>query len=74
METELCLKFLVSYLPHEVKHMLHYRMLGFSWKEIARSKGISTKQATSRFYYGVEKAYEMLLENQTRRAGCKESR
>jgi hypothetical protein len=72
LETELGLKFLVSYLPHGVKHMLHYRMLGFSWKAIGGFVGTSAKQAKSRFYYGVQKAYETLLENQAKRGDHKE--
>jgi DNA-directed RNA polymerase specialized sigma24 family protein len=67
LETKLALKFLVAYLPHQTKHMLNYRTLGFSWKEIARFAGITVAQAKSRFHYGVQKAYETLLENQARR-------
>ena len=67
LETKLALNFLVSYLPHQTKHMLNYRALGFSWKEIAQFAGITVEQAKSRFYYGVQKAYETLLENQAKR-------
>jgi len=72
LEKELTLKFLLSYLPHNVNHMLHYRMLGFSWKKIGQILGISAKQAKSRFYYGVQQAYETLLETQSRRRHQKE--
>lgn len=61
LEAQLCLKFLVSYLPHPARHMLNYRLLGFSWKEIGKRTGLSPKQSKSRFYYGVQKAYEKLL-------------
>src|SRR5207248_835949 len=67
LETQLVLNLLISCLPHEVNHMLHYRMLGFSWKDISGFVGISAKQAKSRFYYGVQKAYETLLDNQAKR-------
>lgn len=73
LQTKLALNFLVSYLPHQTKHMLNYRMLGFSWKEIARAVGITVGQAKSRFYYGAQKAYETLLENQAKRRKDKES-
>ena len=73
LQTKLALNFLVSYLPHQTKHMLNYRTLGFSWKEIARFAGITVEQAKSRFYYGVHKAYETLLENQAKRRKDKES-
>jgi DNA-directed RNA polymerase specialized sigma24 family protein len=72
METKLALDFLVSYLPHQTKHMLNFRTLGFSWKETAGFAGISVEQAKSRFYYGVQKAYETLLANQAKRREGKE--
>ena len=56
MEQELCLKVLVDQLPHQSRHMLHYRILGFSWNEIGRALRISGKQARSRFYYELNKA------------------
>lgn len=67
LETKLALDFLVSYLPHQIKHMLNFRTLGFSWNETAGFAGITVQQAKSRFYYGVQKAYEALLENQAKR-------
>jgi DNA-directed RNA polymerase specialized sigma24 family protein len=67
LETKLALNFLVSYLPHQTKHMLNYRIVGYSWKEIARFAGITVEQAKARFHYGVQKAYESLLENQAKR-------
>lgn len=72
LETDLVLQFLISCLPHGLKHMLHYRMLGFSWKEIGGSLGISAKQAKSRFYYGVQKTYETLLDNHAKFSHQKE--
>jgi DNA-directed RNA polymerase specialized sigma24 family protein len=73
LETKLALDFLVSYLPHQIKHMLNFRTLGFSWKETAQLAGVSVEQAKSRFYYGVQKAYETLLENQAKRRRGKDS-
>ena len=72
LEAELVIKLLLSHLPHEIKHMLHYRMLNFSWKAIGKTLGISSKQAKSRFYYGVQKAYQVLLDDQARRASVQE--
>jgi DNA-directed RNA polymerase specialized sigma24 family protein len=72
LEAELLLQSLLSRLPHEVRHLLHYRMMGFSWKAIGRRLGISTKQANSRFYHGVQKAYQTLIDDQMRRAGRQE--
>ena len=67
VETRLVVNLLLSCLPHELRHMLHYRMLGFSWKEAGGFLGISAKQAKTRFYRGVQKAYETLLDNQAKR-------
>ena len=72
IEKELTLKFLLAYLPHNVNHMVHCRMLGLSWKKIGRILDISAKQAKSRCYYGVQQAYETLLETQSRRRHQKE--
>ena len=72
IESELILRFLISCLPHELRHMLHYRMLEISWKQIGGFMGISAKQAKSRFYYGVQKAYEALLDDQAKRANREE--
>jgi DNA-directed RNA polymerase specialized sigma24 family protein len=72
LETDLTIGLLLSHLPHEIKHMLHYRMLDFSWRAIGKTMGLSAKQAKSRFYYGVQRAYQVLLDEQTRRARAQE--
>lgn len=64
LEAKLVLKFLVSFLPHPVQHMLHYRMLDFSWDEIGKRMGLSAKQAKSRFYRGLQKGYKKLIGSQ----------
>jgi len=69
LETELAMKSLLSRLPHEITHMLHYRMLELSWKVIGKSMGISAKRAKSRFYYGMQKAHHLFTNGQTKRAG-----
>jgi DNA-directed RNA polymerase specialized sigma24 family protein len=72
VEAKLWLKFFVSFLPHPVQHMLHYRMLGFSWDEIGNSMGLSAKQAKKRFYYGVKKGHEKVIKYSTKRFGRQE--
>ena len=72
LEAALVIQSLLPRLPHEVRHLLHYRLLGFSWKEIGERVGISVKQAKSRFYYGVQKAYQTLIDDRARRAGQQE--
>ena len=61
LEWRLTLDLLLSLLPHEVRHTLHLRMLGFSWREVSGVLGIPVKHAKSRYYYGLQKAYEELI-------------
>ena len=61
MERELCLQVLIDQLPDEARHMLHYRILGFSWSETGRALQMSGKQARSRFYYELRKVHAKLL-------------
>jgi DNA-directed RNA polymerase specialized sigma24 family protein len=72
LEQELCLKVLVDQLPHQSRHMLHYRILGFTWNEIGRALRISGKQARSRFYYELNKLHAKLLGARTNGAGDSE--
>ena len=67
LEWRLTLDLLLIFLPHEIKHTLHLRMLGFSWKEVSHVLGIRVKQAKSRYYYGLQKAYDDLLTNHRQR-------
>jgi DNA-directed RNA polymerase specialized sigma24 family protein len=67
LEWRLTLDLLLTLLTHQIRHTLHLRMLGFSWKEVSGILGISVKQAKSRYYYGLQKAYEELLETHPRR-------
>jgi DNA-directed RNA polymerase specialized sigma24 family protein len=67
LEWRLTLELFLTFLPHELVHTLHLRMLGFSWREISNVHRISVKQAKSRYYYGLQKAYEDLINTQFRR-------
>ena len=58
LDQKLLLEVLIPFLSHPVRHILHYRMLGFGWREIGKRMEMSAKQAKSRFYYGVQQAYE----------------
>ena len=66
IEETLCLHVVVDLLSHEGRHMLHFRMLDFSWPEIGQRLGMSAKQARSRFYYELEKVRSKLLRNRTK--------
>jgi len=63
IEQHLCIEVILDLLSHEGRHMLHFRMLDFSWAEIGRRLGLSAKQARSRFYYELEKVRSKLLRN-----------
>src|ERR1022692_4110674 len=67
LEWRLTLDLLLTYLSHEIRHTLHLRMLGFPWKEVSDVLRISVKQAKSRYYYGLQKAYEDLIRTHRRR-------
>lgn len=72
IEERLCVEVIVDLLSHEGRHMLHFRMLEFSWTEIGRRLGMSAKQARSRFYYELEKVRSKLLRNRAEDAGPNE--
>jgi len=72
MERELCLQVLVDQLPHQSRHILHCRILGFSWNEIGQALRMSGKQARSRFYYELDKVHSRLLGTRTKGAGNSE--
>ncbi len=69
MHRNLCLQIIIDQLPHQARHTLHLRILGFTWKETGRVLGISGKQARSRFYYEVEKVHAKLLGSRAEGAG-----
>jgi hypothetical protein len=57
----------------EVKQILYYRQLDYSWKHIANRLSLTEKQAKSRFYYGAHQAHNELLAAQATRARRRES-
>jgi DNA-directed RNA polymerase specialized sigma24 family protein len=67
LDWQLTVDLLLTFLPHEVQHTLHLRLLGFSWKEISKVLRLSVKQAKSRYYYGLQRAYEDLMTNRLQR-------
>jgi DNA-directed RNA polymerase specialized sigma24 family protein len=72
IQQRLCVEVIIDLLPHEARHMLHFRILEFSWEEIGRRLGISAKQARSRFYYELEKVRSKLLQSKTGSVGSNE--
>ena len=61
LHERLFLQVLVPLLSHPVRHMLHYRLLGFGWSAIGKRMDMSAKQAKTRFYYGIQRACERLM-------------
>lgn len=59
---------LAQHMTHEVRVILHHLQARYTWQEIATRIGLTRRQAQSRFYYGVKRAYERLLEEQAKRA------
>jgi len=72
-EDRMVLKALLPFTSESVRRILHYRLLDYSWKQIARQLAVSEKQAKSRFYYGVHQAREELSAAQEKRARGEES-
>jgi DNA-directed RNA polymerase specialized sigma24 family protein len=72
-EDRMVLQALLPYTDESVLRILHYRLLDYSWKQIARQLAVSEKQAKSRFYYGVHQAREELAAVQEKRARREES-
>ncbi len=67
-EDRMDLQSLLPHMSYPVRRILHYRLLDFSWKDIAKRLALTEKQAKSRFYYGVRQAHQELLSLQASRA------
>ena len=72
MVWELCLQILIDQLPDQCRHMLNFRILGFSWEEIGLVFHLSGKQARSQFYYELAKVRAKLLNGKAKGAGHSE--
>ena len=72
MVWELCLQILIDQLPDRCRHMLNFRILGFSWKEIGLVFHLSGKQASSQLHYELAKVHAKLLDGKTKDAGHSE--
>lgn len=67
-ENRMILQALLPFTAEPIRRILNYRLLDFSWKEIAGQLGVTEKQAKSRFYYGVQQARDELSAAQKKRA------
>lgn len=66
-EDRLVLKTLLPHATETVRRIFYYRMLDFSWREIAKELALTEKQGKARFYYGVRQALLRLAAAQEKR-------
>ena len=60
LEMRICVRQLVALMPSPAQRIVHYRLLGFTWDEIADSLGLQAAQARNKYYYGIRTAWEAL--------------
>ena len=67
-EDRMMLESLLPYVPHPVNHVMHLRLLEYSWKQIAQTLQITEQTAKKRFYRGVRQAYDDLVADRAKRS------
>jgi DNA-directed RNA polymerase specialized sigma24 family protein len=67
VEASMVLESILLHTTANVGRMLHYRLLDYSWREIATEFAITEKQVRSRFYYGIHTAHRRLVLTQESR-------
>jgi DNA-directed RNA polymerase specialized sigma24 family protein len=67
-EDRMMLESLLPYVPHPVNHIMHLRLLEYSWKQIAQTLQITEQTAKKRFYRGVRQAYDDLVADRAKRS------
>lgn len=67
VEVKICAGEIVALMPQEARRVAHYRLLDFTWNEIADAMGIQVSQARNRYYYGIKTAWEKLQESAAKR-------
>ncbi len=68
LQNQMAVAALAQFMTPDVRVILHYLEARYTWKELAARIGLSDRQALARFYYGVKRAHERLLDQQARRA------
>lgn len=66
-EARMVLESILLHTTANVRRMLQYRLLEYSWREIADEFAITEKQVRSRFYYGIHLAHRRLVLTQENR-------
>jgi hypothetical protein len=66
-EDRMTIEWLLPYVPHSIRRILHLRLLDYSWKNIAHKLTITEQTARKRFSRAVRQAYDELLSEQAKR-------
>lgn len=61
LEIKICVAEIVALMPCEAQRVVHYRLLDYTWEEIAEAMGILVAQAKNKYYYGIKVASEKLF-------------
>lgn len=73
LEVKICLPQIIALMPAETQRIVHYRLLDFTWDEIANAMGLQSIQAKNKYYYGIRTAWDNLSETAPRGA-CRKGR
>lgn len=60
LEMRICIGEIIALMPPDARRIVHYRLLGFNWEEIAEAMGILAPHARNKYYYGLKSASERL--------------
>jgi hypothetical protein len=58
---------IVALMRKDAQRIAHYRLLDFTWKDIAKATGIPASQARNQYYYGIKTAWEKLNQSAGKR-------
>lgn len=61
LEIKICVGEIVALMPCEARRVVHYRLLDYTWEEIAEALDILVAQARNKYYYGIKVASEKLF-------------
>jgi DNA-directed RNA polymerase specialized sigma24 family protein len=60
-EMKICVREIIALMPAEARRVVHYRLLNYTWVEIAEAMHILVPQARNKYYYGIKAATERLF-------------
>jgi DNA-directed RNA polymerase specialized sigma24 family protein len=74
LEMKICARQIIALMPPEAQRVVHYRLLDFTWDEIAKAMGIRAVQARNKYYYGIRAAWESVARPDPHREPSREER